>query len=76
MRYSLNNDYFIMNLFQLCANRKIELLRRKKMEIKDILKPDEFELLTAFSNDEIQWLNERIKMRKDGKQVLNVLCEV
>lgn len=67
MRYSLNNDYFIMNLFQLCANRKIELLRRKKMEIKDILKPDEFELLTAFSNDEIQWLNERIKMRKDGK---------
>ena len=37
------------------------------MEIKDILKKDEFNLLTAFSKEEIRWLNERISIRKDGK---------
>lgn len=37
------------------------------MKIKDILKKDEFNLLTAFSEEEIQWLNKRISIRKDGK---------
>lgn len=37
------------------------------MEIKDILKDGEFEFLTAFSQEEIEWLNNRIQTRKDGK---------
>ena len=37
------------------------------MNIKDVLKNEEFQLLTAFSEDEIKWLNNRIGTRKDGK---------
>ena len=37
------------------------------MDIKDVLKDGEFQLLTAFSEDEIKWLNNRIGTRKDGK---------
>ena len=37
------------------------------MNIKDVLKDEEFQLLTAFSEDEIKWLNNRIGTRKDGK---------
>lgn len=37
------------------------------MNIKDVLKDGEFQLLTAFSEDEIKWLNDRIGTRKDGK---------
>ena len=37
------------------------------MDIKDVLKDGEFQLLTAFSEDEIKWLNDRIYTRKDGK---------
>ena len=37
------------------------------MNIKDVLKNKEFQLLTAFSEDEIKWLNNRIGTRKDGK---------
>ncbi|MBM7635384.1 N-6 DNA methylase [Streptococcus saliviloxodontae] len=37
------------------------------MEVKDLLKKNEFGLLTAFSKEEIQWLNDRINLRKDGK---------
>ena len=37
------------------------------MEIKDILKNGEYDLLTDFSKEEIKWLNDKIKIRKDGK---------
>lgn len=37
------------------------------MEIKDILKADEFENLSQFTNADIDWLNKRINTRKDGK---------
>lgn len=37
------------------------------MEIKDILKPEEFRDLTQFTAEEQDWLNKRIHTRKDGK---------
>lgn len=37
------------------------------MKIKDILKPEEFNSLSQFSAEERDWLNKRIKNRKDGK---------
>lgn len=37
------------------------------MEIKDILKPEEMRDLKQFSIEEQEWLNKRIKNRKDGK---------
>jgi hypothetical protein len=44
------------------------------MEIKDILKPEEMCDLKQFSIAEQEWLNNRIKNRKDGK--LGVECIV
>ena len=37
------------------------------MTIQDILKPEEMENLTLFTEHEIEWLNARIKKRKNGK---------
>ena len=37
------------------------------MEIKDILKPEELNTLTQFTEAEKDWLNKRIHTRKDGK---------
>jgi len=44
------------------------------MTIQDILKPEEVGALTLFTEDEIEWLNSRICIRKNGK--LGVECVV
>ncbi len=37
------------------------------MEIKDILKPDEYEILNQVNQTDRDWLNDRIQIRRDGK---------
>ena len=39
------------------------------MEIKDILKPEEYENLNQVNQTDRDWLNDRIQIRKDGNQV-------
>ena len=35
------------------------------MEIKDILKPDEYEILNQVNQTDRDWLNDRIQIRRD-----------
>lgn len=44
------------------------------MTIQDILKPEEMENLTLFSEQDIEWLNARINIRQNGK--LGVECVI
>lgn len=37
------------------------------MEIKDILKPDEYENLNQVNQTDRDWLNDRIQIRRDGE---------
>lgn len=37
------------------------------MEIKDILEPDEYDSLNQFTQEDKDWINERISVRRDGK---------
>ena len=37
------------------------------MEIKDILKPDEYAGLTQFNEDDKEWINGRIQKRRNGE---------
>ncbi|MCM1157324.1 MAG: type I restriction enzyme HsdR N-terminal domain-containing protein [Bacteroidales bacterium] len=36
------------------------------MEIKDILKPDEYSGLNQFNQEDKDWINGRIRIRRDG----------
>lgn len=37
------------------------------MEIRDILKPEEYSSLNQFSQTDIDWINDRIQLRRDGE---------